>query len=532
MVGTKVLEEVASEKYFDQIDDLLDFQNDDVEDGGLWDCENFDVDSFPPVWLEESSALPSTGCNNQTPDFSVDRYTAPYDDTLQLEWVSNLFQDSLSKPNTFPVCHAKRARSKRPRPATFNPRSAIHLTPPSYFPVSQPLKKRPGQPKKKQKIESYGQSNKQNEHPNAYPPRKCTHCEITETPQWRMGPAGPKTLCNACGVRYKSGRLLPEYRPAASPTFVPSLHSNSHRKIVEMRKSKNENETVQPDLFEKSDRLFSEYSPAASLTFVPSVNSNSPRKAVEMRNSKNENETIQLAPFQKSDSLFPECSPATSPTFVPPVNSNSPRKAVDMRKRKNENETIQLALFEKSDSLFPECSPATSPTFIPSVNSNSPWKAVEMMKSKNENKTIQPALLEKSDSLFPECIPATSPTFVPSVNLNSSRKTVEMRKCKNENETIQPAPFDKSDSLYPECSPATSPTFLPSLHSNFHQKVVETRRIRENEDETIQPDLFHKSSSYEKSLDISKCTSMVEVPVMIDLTYLPDLIPGSVIVID
>ncbi|KAL6577389.1 hypothetical protein OROMI_011665 [Orobanche minor] len=26
-----------------------------------------------------------------------------------------------------------------------------------------------------------------------------------------------------------------EYRPAASPTFVPSLHSNSHRKVVEMR---------------------------------------------------------------------------------------------------------------------------------------------------------------------------------------------------------------------------------------------------------------------------------------------------------
>ena len=46
---------------------------------------------------------------------------------------------------------------------------------------------------------------------------------------------GPKTLCNACGVRYKSGRLFPEYRPAASPTFVPSIHSNSHKKVVEMR---------------------------------------------------------------------------------------------------------------------------------------------------------------------------------------------------------------------------------------------------------------------------------------------------------
>ncbi|XP_057958794.1 GATA transcription factor 1 [Malania oleifera] len=68
--------------------------------------------------------------------------------------------------------------------------------------------------------------------------RKCLHCQAEKTPQWRAGPLGPKTLCNACGVRYKSGRLLPEYRPASSPTFSSSLHSNSHRKVIEMRKLK------------------------------------------------------------------------------------------------------------------------------------------------------------------------------------------------------------------------------------------------------------------------------------------------------
>ncbi|CAI7821048.1 unnamed protein product [Closterium sp. NIES-53] len=66
--------------------------------------------------------------------------------------------------------------------------------------------------------------------------RRCTHCSSTTTPQWRAGPMGPKSLCNACGVRYKSGRLCPEYRPASSPEFQPEKHSNSHRKIVEMRK--------------------------------------------------------------------------------------------------------------------------------------------------------------------------------------------------------------------------------------------------------------------------------------------------------
>uniref|UniRef100_A0A7N0TUP8 GATA-type domain-containing protein n=1 Tax=Kalanchoe fedtschenkoi TaxID=63787 RepID=A0A7N0TUP8_KALFE len=42
--------------------------------------------------------------------------------------------------------------------------------------------------------------------------RKCKHCGSEKTPQWRAGPDGPKTLCNACGVRYKSGRLCPEYQ--------------------------------------------------------------------------------------------------------------------------------------------------------------------------------------------------------------------------------------------------------------------------------------------------------------------------------
>ncbi|KAK1667141.1 hypothetical protein QYE76_055300 [Lolium multiflorum] len=68
--------------------------------------------------------------------------------------------------------------------------------------------------------------------------RRCVHCETDKTPQWRTGPMGPKTLCNACGVRYKSGRLVPEYRPAASPTFSNARHSNSHRKVLELRRQR------------------------------------------------------------------------------------------------------------------------------------------------------------------------------------------------------------------------------------------------------------------------------------------------------
>lgn len=36
----------------------------------------------------------------------------------------------------------------------------------------------------------------------------CVNCNSSSTPQWRMGPTGPKTLCNACGVRFKKGLPL------------------------------------------------------------------------------------------------------------------------------------------------------------------------------------------------------------------------------------------------------------------------------------------------------------------------------------
>lgn len=35
----------------------------------------------------------------------------------------------------------------------------------------------------------------------------CLNCHAHKTPLWRSGPYGTKTLCNACGVRHRYGRL-------------------------------------------------------------------------------------------------------------------------------------------------------------------------------------------------------------------------------------------------------------------------------------------------------------------------------------
>ncbi|GIL44667.1 hypothetical protein Vafri_2184 [Volvox africanus] len=49
--------------------------------------------------------------------------------------------------------------------------------------------------------------------------RCCVECGATSTPQWREGPMGPKTLCNACGVRRQ--RLLRKQQ-AATVGIVPT----------------------------------------------------------------------------------------------------------------------------------------------------------------------------------------------------------------------------------------------------------------------------------------------------------------------
>ncbi|XP_010414546.1 PREDICTED: putative GATA transcription factor 13 isoform X2 [Camelina sativa] len=131
----------------------------------------------------------------------------------------------------------KGTRSKRKRPTTLRFFQSLGAEMSQMF-VPEESESENSAKKKRKKYRSPPQSVCNS--PELFNPdgtvRKCTHCETTRTPQWREGPCGRKTLCNACGVRFRSGRLVPEYRPASSPTFVPTVHSNSHRKIIEMRR--------------------------------------------------------------------------------------------------------------------------------------------------------------------------------------------------------------------------------------------------------------------------------------------------------
>uniref|UniRef100_A0A5B7B7M8 GATA-type domain-containing protein n=1 Tax=Davidia involucrata TaxID=16924 RepID=A0A5B7B7M8_DAVIN len=192
----------------------------------------------PPNIVEETPGPSITLQNDSSDGLQSGLFQAPSPVSVLEGSSSCSVEKSVPVPISSEAAIPVRARSKRSRSSTFKP----------WLEMSNPVRRK--QKKKRlsqlsgttemKEISSLSRLSgamamKENLLQRHVGIKKCTHCEVTKTPQWREGPMGPKTLCNACGVRYRSGRLFPEYRPAASPTFVPSLHSNSHKKVIEMR---------------------------------------------------------------------------------------------------------------------------------------------------------------------------------------------------------------------------------------------------------------------------------------------------------
>ncbi|KAJ9558046.1 hypothetical protein OSB04_012660 [Centaurea solstitialis] len=182
----------------------------------------------------------ATNYHHHATDFTDD-LCVPSDDVAELEWLSNFVHDSFSN---FPANNLAGTINYRPENTSFHSRSRskrnraptswTSTTPPSLPPTASSISDKPTT--YSSPTSSSSETTTTSEAAGLV--RRCTHCASEKTPQWRTGPLGPKTLCNACGVRYKSGRLVPEYRPAASPTFVLTQHSNSHRKVMELRRQK------------------------------------------------------------------------------------------------------------------------------------------------------------------------------------------------------------------------------------------------------------------------------------------------------
>ncbi|CAN7060862.1 unnamed protein product [Brassica rapa subsp. trilocularis] len=248
-----------SENFFDDLITLPleeDTETGDDDEEGDWDAK-FENLVPPPLDLltslsSEFTHAPRAGLlRNPLPTLKQSSSSEVSSSSLPDVKLSTLFQSSsalsvlenaaaANGSVSFPVKGTRSNLRKRPTPPTFRSLKSFASEMVQQFapddPDSEtylPFAKKKRQRKNKDQS-SVSDSPEQFNADGTI--RMCTHCETTKTPQWREGPCGPKTLCNACGVRFRSGRLLPEYRPSSSPSFIPSLHSNSHRKIIEMRR--------------------------------------------------------------------------------------------------------------------------------------------------------------------------------------------------------------------------------------------------------------------------------------------------------
>ncbi|XP_077212080.1 putative GATA transcription factor 22 [Tasmannia lanceolata] len=65
--------------------------------------------------------------------------------------------------------------------------------------------------------------------------RVCSDCNTTKTPLWRSGPEGPKSLCNACGIRQRKAR-----RAMAVSGGLLAMGTSISKKVIKEKKSDTE----------------------------------------------------------------------------------------------------------------------------------------------------------------------------------------------------------------------------------------------------------------------------------------------------
>ncbi|GAY57660.1 hypothetical protein CUMW_181150 [Citrus unshiu] len=61
--------------------------------------------------------------------------------------------------------------------------------------------------------------------------RICSDCNTTTTPLWRSGPRGPKSLCNACGIRQRKARKAMQAAAESGTTTAKDNSSFSKIKL-------------------------------------------------------------------------------------------------------------------------------------------------------------------------------------------------------------------------------------------------------------------------------------------------------------
>ncbi|XP_039071625.1 GATA transcription factor 21-like isoform X3 [Hibiscus syriacus] len=82
--------------------------------------------------------------------------------------------------------------------------------------------------------------------------RVCADCNTTKTPLWRSGPRGPKSLCNACGIRQRKARRAMAAAATAAATGSTAVERT---KSKVQHKTKRSNDDCVPHFKNKKCKL-------------------------------------------------------------------------------------------------------------------------------------------------------------------------------------------------------------------------------------------------------------------------------------
>ncbi|CAK8564052.1 unnamed protein product [Lathyrus sativus] len=82
--------------------------------------------------------------------------------------------------------------------------------------------------------------------------RVCSDCNTTKTPLWRSGPRGPKSLCNACGIRQRKARRAMALAAASENGTTIADHETSSAKRKKLQKKKENKSKIE---FERSPHM-------------------------------------------------------------------------------------------------------------------------------------------------------------------------------------------------------------------------------------------------------------------------------------
>eukprot|EP01112_Ceratiomyxa_fruticulosa_P003323 TRINITY_DN13697_c0_g1_i1.p1 TRINITY_DN13697_c0_g1~~TRINITY_DN13697_c0_g1_i1.p1 ORF type:complete len:277 (-),score=72.07 TRINITY_DN13697_c0_g1_i1:25-783(-) len=140
--------------------------------------------------------------------------------------------------------------------------------------------------------------------------RSCSACGTTSSPEWRRGPQGSNTFCNACGLHY--AKLLKKQNIDSPPALEGGSHTTTTTTTGSNFPTEHSPRTTQT---KASSPTFPEFSPAIVQRMYPTTyttyTQNPTQPVLTPSNSTQERR-------QSREINIPETPSFTTPSFTPP----------------------------------------------------------------------------------------------------------------------------------------------------------------------------------------------------------------------